>query len=358
MRIGVDGRGLRGGRGIARFTHGILRALPTVLPDAEIHVLLAAGEPVAAPHPELRMHHDQRPQRLLFGAAALTGRPRADKLLRRPDVLWMPAPAPIALTGDVPLVLTVHDLSFAQRPGDFGAYERFWHRLARPEELAARAAAVVCDSEATRRAVTRGWPDVPAARLRVVLPGFDRPTEPTRPWSALPERYLLAVGALEPRKGIDVLLDAFAQARAAGLDADLVLAGDGRLRAHAAGREGVHVLGRITDGRLASCYEHALALVMPSLLEGFGLPPLEAAAHGTPSIVSALPVFDETLGPDGALRVPPGDAEALAGAMRLVAADPELRGRLVAAGWHHAAPLTWERAARGLAAVLEEVAAG
>jgi glycosyltransferase involved in cell wall biosynthesis len=96
---------------------------------------------------------------------------------------------------------------------------------------------------------------------------------------------------------------------------------------------------------------------MPSWLEGFGLPPVEAQLAGTPAVVSDLPAFAETLG-EGALRVPPGDIEALADALVRVAGDDELRARLAAAGAETVGALSWERAARELHAVLASAAEG
>jgi glycosyltransferase involved in cell wall biosynthesis len=100
----------------------------------------------------------------------------------------------------------------------------------------------------------------------------------------------------------------------------------------------------------------ALALALPSRLEGFGFPPLEAALCGTPSIVSDLPVLRETLGDDGALFVAPGDEAALAAAIRRLRTDAALRDTLAAAADARAERLTWERAAGALRAVLEAAA--
>jgi glycosyltransferase involved in cell wall biosynthesis len=113
---------------------------------------------------------------------------------------------------------------------------------------------------------------------------------------------------------------------------------------------------RVDDAELAALYAGALAVVQASYLEGFGLPPLEAAAHGTPAVVSDLPCFAETLG-DAALRVPPGDADALADALLRIAGDDALRARLGAAARDRAAAYTWERAAAALHALLAEAAA-
>jgi alpha-1,3-rhamnosyl/mannosyltransferase len=165
-----------------------------------------------------------------------------------------------------------------------------------------------------------------------------------------PRSSFLFVGALEPRKAPDLLVDAFLRARARGLAAELVVVGEGRLDPRG---PGVRRLGRVDD--LGALYAGALAVVLPSWLEGFGLPPVEGLAAGAPAIVSDLPVFREVLG-DGALYVPPGDAGALADALLSLERDPALRGRLLAAGQARIAPLTWAETARRTRAVLAEAA--
>jgi glycosyltransferase involved in cell wall biosynthesis len=259
------------------------------------------------------------------------------------DVAWLPAPAPVRV-GDAPYVLSVHDLSWEERPRDFTAYERAWHAAARPRGLARGAARVVVDARATREALVARW----GVAATVVAPGVTRSSDPPGPNRY--GRYLLAVGALEPRKAPELLLGAYARARARGLDADLVVVGTGRRERALAGHDGVRLLGAVSDDELDALYAHAIALVHPAWLEGYGLPPLEALVRGTPSIVADLPVYDETLGA-AALRFPPGDAEALAGALARVGGERE---RLLAAA---PSPPTWDDAARALRAVLAEAAA-
>jgi glycosyltransferase involved in cell wall biosynthesis len=162
------------------------------------------------------------------------------------------------------------------------------------------------------------------------------------------------VGALEPRKAPELLLRAHARARGSGLDAELAFAGSGRLSGRLR-RGGARLLGPVAGAELDALYAGALALVMPSWLEGFGWPPLEALARGTPALVSDLPVFRETLG-DAALRFPAGDERALSDALVRIGADPELRRRLVAAGRESLASLTWDRAAQRAREVLAEAA--
>ncbi len=337
MHVAVDGRALRGGtaraRGIARYLACLLDELERAFPE-DRYTLVDPG-------------------RVRLAAAAATGRPRLDRLSPGCDVVWVPAPAPVAVSKDTPHVLTVHDLSFEHRPGDYSAYERLWHRLARPARLARNAARVICVSEHTRRAAIDGW-NLDGASVRTVLSGPGRPPGPGAPTASLPDSFVLAVGALEPRKLPHVLAEAHGRARAEGLGAELVFAGDGPLRAELE-ETGATVLGHVPDAVLDALYEGALAVACVSREEGFGFTPLEALARGTPAIVADLPVFAETLG-DGGLRVPPGDSRALADALLRLERDPALRERLIEAGREAVNALSWGRSARETRAVLEEAA--
>jgi glycosyltransferase involved in cell wall biosynthesis len=334
MLVGVDGRALAARRGVARYTRRMVEALGAL--DGVAVRALVPGRAEVAPVAGVELRRTALPGRILHTAGALAGYPRVDTLLAQRagdvDVTWLPAPAPVA-AGD-PYVLTVHDLSWEDRPGDFTRYERAWHRIARPAALARRAAAVVCDAPAVAEEVASRW----GVRARVVEPGVDR-VDGVVPRAG---RYVLYVGALEPRKGLDVLAAAWAQAGLAGDGVELLVAGEGRVTV-----AGATHLGHVDDAELHALYAGADAVVLPSFLEGFGLPPREAAAHGTPSIVSDLP----TLRLPGTLRVPPGDAVALAGALRALPAE---RARLVA---ELPPPRTWDLAARELRGILEEVAA-
>jgi len=333
MRVGVDARALLAGRGVERYARGMLAALADGFSDDE-WVAFVPGRVPVAPVPGVHVVRHRLGGRAVFGAAAIAGRPTLAALVGGADVVWLPAPAPVA--PGAPYVLSVHDRSWELRPSDFSAYERTWHHLARPRALARGAAAVTAVSRAVARDLEEAW----GVRAEVVSPGVTR----LAPAAALPPTgepvaaprgrpYLLFVGAREPRKAPDVLDAAYSRARARGLDAELVVVGDGA--------------ARVDDRELASLYAGAIAVVQPSFLEGFGLPPLEAAAHGTPAVVSALDCFAETLG-DAALRVPPGDAHALAEAMLQIAGDEILRTRLGAAARERAAAYTWERSAAAL----------
>jgi glycosyltransferase involved in cell wall biosynthesis len=357
MRVGVDGRSLVGGdaRGVTRYTLALLEALAAAFPQDEYRVLLPRG-PVAPLPPGLEPVRSPLPSRALFGAAAVTGRPRLDRLLGGGlDVVWVPAPAPVAVAGSgPPYVLTVHDpRPWEQRPWDFTRYERLWHRLARPRALARGASRVLCVSEAVRADVVGAW-GLDPGRVRTTLLAPTTPALPAAPDAGAPPHFLFA-GAFEPRKAPDVLVRAFALACSRGLQAELWMAGEGRLAA-ALEAPGVRHLGWQRPADLPRVYAGALALVFPSLLEGFGLPTVEALRAGVPVIASDLPVLREVLSDDGALWFPPGDVEALADALERVERDPELREGLLRAGRAATASLSWAGTARATRAVLAEAA--
>jgi glycosyltransferase involved in cell wall biosynthesis len=376
VRVGVDGRILRASadrRGLARYVCSLLPPLASAEPG-DCYSVLVPGKPgpgVArvVTRPNIIARSTLVGSRPLFGAAALTRRPRIDRILGRCDVVWAPAVAPLAISAEVPLVVTVHDLSFEHRAADFSRYDRAWHRLARPRWLARRADRLIAVSDAVRDELIAEW-GVDPERVVTVASGPGRQlsagdgrgapsaheTRNGEPMDPLAPGYVLAVGALEPRKRPDLLVEAHARARAAGLEAGLVFAGDGPLRRQLAG-SGATVLGFVSDERLDALYRDALALTCVSREEGFAFTPLEALALGTPAVVSDLPVFAETLGA-GALRVPPGDADALAGALLQLERDRRLRANLVEAGRDAAGRLSWSRAAADTRRVLAEAAEG
>jgi glycosyltransferase involved in cell wall biosynthesis len=327
MRIAVDGRHLAAGRGVARYSARLLDALRAIPPADDWRVV-------------------QRRGKSAYLSAAVLGRPRLDVLAGGADVVWLPAPAPVAVSSGVPYVLTVHDLSWLARPEDFSLYERWWHRLAHVPRLVRGAAAVIAVSSATRDAViSAGWAS--DGRVRVVRsgPGLGPPPAagvshvvPDNPGQRAGPPYFVVVGRREPRKEPEVAERAHAAARASGLRAELVFAAGA------------------SDEELRALYSGALAVVHPAHLEGFGFPPIEGLAHGTPAIVADLPDYDETIA-GGALRFPVGDDRALADSMLRIERDPDLRARLVRDGRAKIAELSWERAAQQTHAILTEAAA-
>jgi glycosyltransferase involved in cell wall biosynthesis len=166
-------------------------------------------------------------------------------------------------------------------------------------------------------------------------------------------RYIFFAGSLGAHKGVDILLDAYDRIRAAGIDIRLVLAGLPRDDFMIEDRPGVIVATNVSMPGVIAAWRHAVVGVVPSVVpEGFGRVAVECLAAGTPCVVSALGGLLDIVsdGVEG-LHVPPGDAAALAGAIRRICEDEQLRSRLGAAGPAKAARFTLSRVIPQLDAV-------
>jgi len=245
-------------------------------------------------------------------------------------------------------VVTVHDLTYLRYPELVTAASARYRELV-PRGLAR--GAVVCTPTAAVAAEVGETYRLPADRLVVTPLGLRPVWRSARPpdpgWLAargLPARYLLFVGSREPRKGLDVLLAAYRELLADQPGAPpLVLAGPpgwGTALDLAGLPEGaVHLPGYLPEQDLASLTAGAAGMVFPSRYEGFGLPPLQALACGTPVVASDLPALREVLGTEADL-VPAGDAAALAAALATALRDGGGEAAR-AARRARAAPYTW-----------------
>lgn len=371
MNIGVDIRSLlvmsRGG--IPHYTRALLAELIRTHPGDQWHLLQSGRGSYELP-PELRLpnvklHHLRRSNRLLNVRVALTRRPHFDQVVGGVDVWFSTGFGFLALSPGTPLVLTVHDLSFHIYPEWYDSRSRGWHRAVRPRIAARRANRLIAVSQQTAAELTDEYA-VPGRKISVIHPGIEEmyreritSADRTRVRSQyrLPDSYLLYVGANEARKNLSGLLEGYRLAREQGLTAELVLVGRGTERLQLPSRlaAGVRQLGYVPDQDMPALYAEAVAVALISWYEGFGFPPLEALACGTPSIVSDLPIFRETLG-RGALRVSPDNPSALADSLVRLERDTTERKRLVAVGMKRLPEFAWSRAARQTYEVLKEAA--
>jgi len=266
-------------------------------------------------------------------------------------------------------VFTLHDLIFRIDPGAHLPLNRIYLNTMLPRFLRA-ADAVIAVSECTKRDAVRLY-GTPSERIHVIPEGVEarfkpmtgQQVEPVSRKHSLPERFIVCVGTLEPRKNYPLLFEVLAARRQQGLDTwPIVIAGKpGWLyepifqRVTELGLQDlVHFTGFFPDNDLPALYSAATLLAMPSRYEGFGLPPLEAMACGAPVVTSNVSSLPEVVG-DAALTVDPHEVDALAEAMRRMLSDAALRDAMVQRGLVQAQQFTWSKAAERLLCVYREL---
>ncbi len=294
--------------------------------------------------------------RLLWCQTAL----RARVGLERPGVLLNTLPEGV-LRCRVPQVTVVHDLIPLAFPREYPRQQFYFRRLV--PAILRESRAVIAVSEATRREVLAAYGLRPE-RVHAIPNGYDRaefvPVGPATDDGGVP--YVLCVGNLLPHKNLPRLTEAVAHV-ARQSPVRLVIAGSGtrgrvaelrRLADRVGAR--LELTPYVPQRALPSLYRGARLVAMPSLAEGFGLPALEAMACGTPVLVGKTSAMPEVVG-DAGLLVDPEETGAISDAiLRLLTQDP-LRKELIARGLARATEFSWERTARQVLTVLDEVAA-
>ncbi len=268
-------------------------------------------------------------------------------------------------------MVTIYDLSFLVHP-EFHVDANVQHCLAGTRAALERADAILAISEHTRRDLI----DRLGARPEriVVTPLAHDPTYRRRhrhPRGVasvqrrydLPERFVLFVGTLEPRKNLMRLVQAYASlSDSLRRDVSLVIAGGPGWLSESLRREvvngdwltGVRFIGYVRDEDMASLYSLATVFAYPSLYEGFGLPVLEAMACGVPVLTSNISSLPEVAG-GAAVLVTPTDVDAIADGLTQLLDDPALAAKLVARGLEWSTNFSWDRCARETLAVYESV---
>lgn len=354
LRVGFDGRALTSpAAGVRRYTSELLRALAGL--GEALDLVILGGDPTA-PAPE-GAERVAEPFHLPTNAGwTLVGLPQAMRhgrvdLLHAPSYtapFWAPAP----------VVVTVHDVSYARRP-EFFPYRRDAVRRAFYRRSAVGATLVVTDSSFSASEIRQAY-GIPAERVVVVPLGVDASFHAGPPGTAhaptgVPSPFVLHVGDLHERRNLPMLVEAVlaSRTRAAALAGlSLALAGVDRgvgrslvdLAARGGAPDAVRLLGSVDETRLRALYREAFALAYPSLYEGFGLPLIEAMASGLPVLASQAASIPEVVGSGGLLLESTRGGDWTDALVRL-ATDAALVADLRARGLERAATFTWARTA-------------
>jgi glycosyltransferase involved in cell wall biosynthesis len=364
--------------GLSRYIYELLLKLP----QADSHIKLTAftGNGLVSPGflagkarnlrlSQSRLPTVKAPVRIAWEQAVLPFAAAGARL----DLLHCPVNVR-PLFSPCPVVITIHDLIFLRYPKSFHPAKRAY--LAAMTGWSARHANhIIAVSEATRKDVIELL-GVRPARVTTIHNGVGEQFKPLpqdeqdrfRAQKEISGRVALYVGTLEPRKNLAMLLNAFRPIADDPAFSDVTLAIGGskgwyydeifstaeRLGLTAGGR--VRFLGRVPDEELAVWYNIASVFAYPSIYEGFGLPPLEAMACGTPVVVANTSSLPEVVGDAGELA-DPEDAGAWGRVLRSLLADRERAGEMGRRGMLQARKFSWDRAARETAQVYGQVLA-
>ena len=385
MRIGFDGTCLANRRGFGRFARLLLEALAQAShPHRLVVVIDRPSEPrVAIPPACDRLVVDlaEAPS----SAASARGQRRFRDLIAlgravaraRLDLIYFPATYTFFPVWNVPrVVVTMHDALAVAHPELVFPTRRGRLAWLVKELVAARTAdRIVTVSQASQRDL-QAWFRIPERKLRVIGEG---PHPIFRPAAADPRGvevlanyglpadrpYLIYVGGLSPHKNLPRLIEAVARAAVPELrlvvvgdfhdvfhtEADVIRAAIGRNRL----QDRVVLTGYVPDDDLVHLYSRSLALVLPSLLEGFGLPAVEAMACGVPVLASRVGSLPEVVG-DAGLLFDPHDPAAIAQAIGRLANSPAIRNTLATRALARSASFSWTAAAAELLACFDELA--
>lgn len=388
LRIGIDGGCWSNWRGYGRYTRNLLSALAARDEGNEYLMFMdresAAGNDLPPGMQAVVVPLSEAPGK----AASASGRRTIADLLRmsravaryRLDAFFFPSVYTyFPLIRPVPTIVAIHDVIAERHPEMIFPNRRlqfFWRaKLA----LAQRQARVVLTVSEHAKAGIQEQLGVPDGKLRVILeahdPSFRILPDARDPAELLPSqglaqglRYLVYVGGLSPHKNLGVLIQAFRRISPAFPSLRLLLVGDYSgdvfFSAYADLKQEVNehdlsdrvrFTGYLDDPTLVELLNRAELLVLPSLEEGFGLPAFEAAACGTPSVVSQVGPAAALL-KDAVIAFPPHDVDALSGALQSILADSSRRNHMAAAARSRIAEFSWQRSAANFSALLREVA--
>ena len=372
-RIGIDvTSALTQGGGIGRYTRELIRALVSINSADELRLfsaripdssLLPKSLPSAvnvtyhpAPLSERWLYRLWYRVRLPVPVQWTTG---PLDLFHSPDFVLPPT------SGNIPTLLTIHDLSFLHYPETFpDALVNYLNRIV-PWSVK-RATHILADSIATREDLLSLW-QIPAEKVTVLYSGVNeqfRPLEDSRKIAAVRQKYgldkrpyVLAVGTVQPRKNYQMLIRAFRPV-AMRLPHNIAFAGgkgwlDEGMKSEVERQglnERVRFTGFVADEDLPALYCGASLLAFPSLYEGFGLPILEAMACGLPCIISDASSLPE-VGGDAAIQLPPTNEIMWTEAMLGLLTDEEKQAQMIEAGFTQARSFSWNKAARELVQV-------
>ena len=365
MKIGIDARPLSGLRtGIGNYVRHLVELLPQVAPQHEYFLYSNREIDLSAPTSALHLRVDHA-FRNFPGSVWFMGRARKFARADRLDIFWSTfSMLPRRIPASMLKVVTVYDLVWLRLPETMTSYNLYVQRLLAVKAIK-RADVVIVISQSTAEDLVKLL-QVPAEKIRLVYPGISGSYQPHDQAKAaeyvafkygVPRRYLATVGTVEPRKNLKLLVEVLSILKSRGrLECPLLVAGAKGWKSSALFREirasgltenEIRFLGYLPEEDLPFFYAGAQLFLFPSLHEGFGLPPLEAMACGTPVIASHARCMPEVLG-DAAILEPPTSAQSFANAVIKILSHENLRALIRTRGINRARQFRWANSVQQL----------
>lgn len=365
MRLGVDIRCLTEPHhsGVAFYTKNLLRHL-FALDNKNNYFLFYNGyqaidNPVLSEfkkYPNVSLRRFHWPNKIFNLAENFFNYPNIDKLLGGCDVFFAPNLQFVSLSKNCKKVVTGHDLSFEFYPEFLSLKRKIWHKFVNPRKFFSVATKIIAVSQNTKNDLMNIY-KIPEEKIHVVYSGIDADA----PRSFVPQKYILTLSTMEPRKNIESLIAAFKELHKEERfkDYQLIIAGPKGWKAKKIYHSALHVngikfIGYVSEAEKDNLYKNAAAFVFPSFYEGFGFPPTQALACGVPVIAAPTSSLPEILN-NAALYVNPYDISEIAKALKEILNDNPLKNKLVEAGLRQAEKFTWESAARQTLAVFNSL---
>ena len=365
MKIGIDARPIQGTfTGDSTYWRGLIEALSRLDVDITLYLDARLPEPEIAVSRSIPVRILHAPNGRIWSAWAF---PRA---LKEDGIQMAHVQYTIPPRMPCPTVTTIHDVSFKRGPEFFRLKDRMILSWA-AKRASKKAARIVVPSEHTKNELIQLYRTDPD-KIAVTYEGVDKQFRPmdcnvTRAWVSgkygIHSPYVLALGVIQPRKNLGRLLEGFAQLKG-NLESEhkLVIVGKQGWKESGIERriadlglaEDVILTGYVPYGDLPALYSAADVFVYPSVYEGFGLPPLEAMACGTPVITSDCSSLPEVVGEAG-IMVDPYDPDAFAEAMARVLSSESLRAEMSTRGLAQASKFSWDKMAQETLEVYQTV---
>lgn len=372
MKIGVDIRCLMEPQysGISEYTYNLLKNIFQTDSTNQYILFYNSSKQPNVPDfdfPNVEFKEYKFPNKIFNLSLRFLKIVEIDKLIGGVDVFLIPNFLFLNLSKNVRKILIVHDLSFELYPEFFTIKKRLWHKLIGPKQMCEQADTIIAISENTKNDIIKIF-GIDLNKIKVIYPGIannffeqindTKKTEVKKKYN-LPDNYIFYLGNLEPRKNVETLLKAFELVENKNIH--LVLAGSkawkykniNKLYNNSKAKKRIKFLGYVDTADKHALYSLASAFVYPSIYEGFGLPPLEAAASGTPVISSFNSSLVEAVG-DSGLLIDPNNYNELAKVIDKLLSDKKLQDNLSEKGLKNVEKFKWSRASKDISKIITD----